>query len=165
MIVGGMYSNTRSLTVGEIMSFPVITASENDNIRSIANKMRKHDVSGIVIADESHVPIGIITAGDIAKRVAVSRKAFLFSKAKHVMTKPVHTITREKTLEEAARHMAENKIKSLCVVDEGKRLIGIITEGDITKNASYLIEVLNEMVRSGYTKNPETPEGLLEPEK
>jgi CBS domain-containing protein len=156
-----MYSNTRSLTVGEIMSFPVITSSANDNIRSIANKMKKHDISGVVIVDRENTPLGIITAGDIVRRAAVRRGAFLFAKAKHVMSKPVHSITREKALEEAARQMADNKVKSLCVVDGVGKLVGIITEEDITKNASYLIEVLNEMVRTGFVKKEGTAEGML----
>lgn len=156
-----MYSNTRSLTVGEIMSSPVVTGRENENIQSIAIKMKKHDISGVVIVDNENTPLGLVTSADIVKKVAVKKSAFLFSKAKHAMSSAL-TITRERTLEEAARQMADHKVKNLCVVDGKDKLVGIITEDDITRNASYLIEVLNEMVRSGFTKTETTVEGVVE---
>jgi len=146
-----MYADTRSLLVNDIMSFPVITGSEDESIKSIALKMKKHEVGGIVITDKENRPIGVITERDIVRRLlAGSKHTLFFTKAKHVMTKPVLTITKDKKLEDAARYMADNKVKRLCVVDENKKLIGIITEEDITKNASYLIDILNEMISTGY---------------
>ncbi|MEM3227641.1 MAG: CBS domain-containing protein [Candidatus Micrarchaeaceae archaeon] len=147
-----MYADTRSLLVNDIMSSPVVTAKEDESIRSIATKMKKYEIGSVVIVDKDNIPIGIITERDIVRRLlAGSKHTLFFTKAKHAMSRPVFTITKEKKLEEAARYMANNKIKKLCVVDENKKLIGIITEEDITKNASYLIDVLNEMISTGYT--------------
>jgi len=36
-------------------------------------------------------------------------------------------------------------------VDDKGSLIGIISEGDIVKNASYLIDVLKEIIETGYS--------------
>lgn len=157
-----MYAGDRSLTVGEIMSFPVITGKESDSIRSIAAKIKKHDINGVVIVDKDHTPLRVITSGDIVGGAMTKGKSFFFSKVKHIIRKPVHTITRERTLEEAARYMIDNKVKSICVVDGSNKLIGIITEDDITKNAGYLIEVLNELVRTGYTGRDGTVSEILE---
>ncbi len=148
-----MYADTRSLLVSDIMSSPVVTAREDESVKSIAAKMKAHEVGGIVVVDKSNAPIGMITERDIVRRLlAGTKRTLFFAKARHVMSKPLLTITKEKKLEEAARYMADNKIKRLCVVDGNKKLIGIITESDITKNASYLIDVLNEMISTGYTR-------------
>ena len=39
------------------------------------------------------------------------------------------------------------------MVDENGRLVGIISESDIIKNANYLIDVLKELLATGYTSD------------
>lgn len=150
-----MYSDTRSLIVNDVMSKPVITARPNDSIKSIAQKMNKYDINSVVIVDEKNSPIGIVTEGDIVKKLLTKKRNLLFAKASHVMSKPVITIKKDLTLEDAAKIMANKRVKKLCVVDEDNILIGIISEGDIVKNASYLIDVLKEIIETGYTERKE----------
>lgn len=147
-----MYSETRSLIVNEVMTFPVVTGSEKESIKGIAQKMKKHNISSVVIVNKENVPIGIVTQGDIIKRLLSKKRNLLFAKAKDVMTSPVIKITKEKKLEDAAKYMVEKKVKRLCVVDETDRLIGILTHEDVVKNASYLIDVLKEALNTGYTE-------------
>ncbi|MBI5196160.1 MAG: CBS domain-containing protein [Nitrospirae bacterium] len=52
-------------------------------------------------------------------------------KAKDMMTKDVITVKPEATVEELARLLIEHKISGVPVVDEGKKLIGIVTENDL----------------------------------
>jgi len=151
-LLESMYSDTRSLIVEDVMSRPVITARGDDSIKSIAQKMNKYGVNSIVIVDEKNIPIGIVTEGDIIRRLLSKKRNLLFAKASHVMSKPVVTIKRDLSLEDAARMMVNRKIKKLCVVDDKGSLIGIISEGDIVKNASYLIDVLKEIIETGYRK-------------
>ncbi len=49
------------------------------------------------------------------------------------MTEDVTTTTPDTPIEDAARLMADNKIGGLPVVDENKRVVGVITETDIFK--------------------------------
>jgi CBS domain-containing protein len=132
------------------MSKPVITAKPSESIKSIAQKMNKHNINSVVIVDDKNSPIGIVTEGDIIRRLLTKKRNLLFSKASHVMSKPVVTIKKELSLEEAAKIMVNKKVKKLCVTDENNTLIGIISEGDIVKNASYLIDVLKEIIETGY---------------
>ncbi len=145
-----MYSNTRSLIVNDVMSFPVITGKERDNIRSVATKMKKYNISAVVIVDDENKPIGIVTEGDIVQRLVSKKRGLLFTKARDAMTKPVITVKKDMSVDDAAKLMVSKKVKKLCVVDDESKLIGIVTEGDIVKNASYLIDVLKEMIETGY---------------
>ncbi|MCL4373823.1 MAG: CBS domain-containing protein [Candidatus Marsarchaeota archaeon] len=147
-----MYSTNNSVRVREIMSSPVVVASENESIKSIAQKMNKHNINSVIITDNSNVPLGMITERDIIGRLLAKKRNLLFAKAKHVMTKPVVTISKDTTLEEAAKLMSEKHIKKLCVLDENSKIAGIITESDIIKNATYLIEVLKNIIDTGYQK-------------
>ncbi|MEM3744822.1 MAG: CBS domain-containing protein, partial [Candidatus Micrarchaeaceae archaeon] len=122
-----MYTDNRSLLVKDIMSFPVITATAKESVKSIALKMKSKKISSVVIVDESNVPIGIVTQGDIVNKLIARTKNLLFAKAKNVMSSPVITIKGDVTLENAANTMAKNRIKKLCVTDNEGKLIGIIT--------------------------------------
>jgi CBS domain-containing protein len=147
-----MYSNTRSLLVDDVMSFPVVTAKEKDGIRAVAAKMQKHQIGAVVIVNKLNEPVGIITHGDIVRRVVTRKRSLLFTKAKHAMSKPIIAVNKDEKLEDAARLMVNRKVKRLCVIDRSNRLIGIVTDNDIMKNSSYLIDVLNEMINTGYIK-------------
>lgn len=142
-------TEARSLAVRDIMSYPVVTAKETASIREIAKLMKKHNVDAVVIVDKSAIPSGIITEGDIVRRLVSAKRNLWFVKASHAMSRPLITVGKEMPIEDAARYMAEKKIKKLCVVDSGK-LVGMITTEDITKNASYLINVLQEVIHTGY---------------
>ena len=148
------YSDKRSLVVNEIMSFPVITAEEKTSIKAVARKMKDHDIDTIVITNKVGEPIGMITEGDIVRRLLSKKRNLWFSKAKHVMSKPVLTIGEYVKVEDVAKYMVEKKVKRLCVVNGERKLKGIVTQTDIIKNASYLIDVLREIIETGYS-NPE----------
>ena len=144
----------QSLRVHEIMSFPVVTANVNDDLKRILTKMLKHEIASVVITDKSGSGTGIITQGDIIRFFASSNtKSNLFStKAKELMSTPLIFIDGDTELEAAAKRMVEHKVKKLCVRDANNNLIGMLTDNDIMKNASYLIDVLIEMVETGYIK-------------
>lgn len=148
----------RSLTVSEIMSSPVVTAKEKTSIREIAKLMGKNRIDAVVVVNKLNEPIGMVTGGDIVRKLVSKTRNLLFSKAKHIMSKPVKTITKHMKLEEAARYMATHKIKKLCVVDDSNKVAGILTSSDITKNASYLIDVLEEIIGTGYVGGEATEE-------
>jgi len=152
-----MYSDTRSLIVNDVMSKPVITARRKESIKSIAQKMNRYGINSVVIVDEKNAPIGIVTEGDIIRRLLSKKRNLLFAEALHVMSKPIVTVKRELPLEDAARIMVNKKIKKLCVVDDNGSVVGIISEGDIVKNASYLIDVLKEIIETGYSERKGEP--------
>ena len=149
-----MYSNTRSILVNDIMSQPVVTATENERIKNIAVKMDHHRVGSVVIVNHAGEPVGIITKGDIVRRLVTKKRnmlrMMLFTKSRNAMSAPILTVDRGKKLEDVAKFMVQRKVKRLCVVDEQKRLIGIVTDNDIMRHSSALIEVLNEIIDSGY---------------
>jgi len=58
--------------------------------------------------------------------------------AKDIMTKNVITVTPEATVEELARLLMEHKISGVPVVDDNKKLIGIVTENDLIRKNKRL---------------------------
>jgi acetoin utilization protein AcuB len=93
------------------------------------------------VIDENGKLVGIITASDLelffstAPSPGVVKRQF---RVDQVMKSPVHTVSPDYPLEEAARLMMQHKIGGLPVVDDEK-VVGIITESDII---SQLVETL-----------------------
>jgi CBS domain-containing protein len=142
-------TEVRSLNVRQIMSKPAVTATEKTSIRDIARMMGKHRIDSVLITNKKNEPVGIITEGDIVKRLVSAKRNLWFVKAKHVMTKPVLTTAENVRLEDVAKHMANKRVKKLCVLDENGKVSGMVTTEDITKNAGYLIDVLEEIIETG----------------
>lgn len=148
------------IRVYEVMSFPVVTAFEDDTIKSIALKMLQHKIGSVVVTDRNNKETGIITQGDIVRFFATAKpNEDLFNlEAKELMSSPLVYIGGDKELDVAAKKMVDYKVKKLCVRDADRKLAGMITDNDIMKNASYLISVLASMVNTGYALDAEVAE-------
>ncbi|MGC8629099.1 MAG: cyclic nucleotide-binding/CBS domain-containing protein [Candidatus Micrarchaeia archaeon] len=139
-----------NIPIREIMSSPVISATEKASIKEIAKKMKAHDIDTVVIVNKNNEPIGLVTEGDIVRRLLSKKRNLWFTKAKHVMSSPVYTAHEEMGIEDVAKYMAAKKIKRLCIVDEKGKLTGIVTQTDIIENTNYLIGLLKELLEAGY---------------
>ena len=65
-----------------------------------------------------------------------------------VMTSQIVTAMPQTTVQDAAKLMINNRISGLPVVDEDRRLVGVITEGDLLRRA----ETGTERQRSGWSE-------------
>ncbi len=141
-----------TILVHEIMSRPVVSADTSDSILGIAKKMKRNRVGAVVIFDYAD-PVGIITERDLVRRVIANSIPKASTRAKDIMSKPLITISGAETLEHAAEFMVKKRIKKLGVVDEVGRLVGVVSESDIIRNANYLIDVLKELIATGYMED------------
>jgi CBS domain-containing protein len=77
--------------------------------------------------------------------------------ARDVMSRDVVTVTRDTTVQEVARLLTEHGISGVPVVDEGRRVVGIVSEGDLIYQDKKLhkpafIEILGGVI---YLENPQ----------
>jgi CBS domain-containing protein len=84
---------------------------------------------GSVIVTKDGKPFGIVTHSDIV-RWAGLRQKLLDVKLEGSVSRPLITVGRGATVEEAAKVMVKNQIHKLPVVDGG-RLLGIVTITDL----------------------------------
>ena len=114
----------------------MITASPDDSINDILQKMQINFVKHIVI-EVNNKPVGIVTERDINKFLENDKtvRALEEISIKQVMKKDPVTITEGSTgvLSQAAKLMTILKIGSVIVVEPNGNLVEIITKRDITK--------------------------------
>lgn len=112
--------------VKDYMSAHVTTVGPGDTLEDITNMIRKtyHDCFPVV---KNGNIIGIITSWDIIQR----RKS---RKVRDIMTKEVVVTYPESNLTDVARVMFRRGLSKMPVVDENKKLVGIVTTTDVIRS-------------------------------
>jgi len=123
-IISGFLSE---ILVRDVMTPFVAKIGEESGINEAAKLMLEEDVTHLSVVTGNNKLIGIVTAWDISKAVALK-----CSKLEDIMTKDVITTSPDAQIELAAEKMKEYNISSLPVVDEEGRVIGIITTDHIS---------------------------------
>lgn len=132
------------MLIKEVMNRDVIAAKPEMSVREAAKVMSKYHIGSLIVLEEEKIA-GIITEGDILRKVIVEGKDLDETRIKEIMTENVITITPDKTIDDAVKIMTEKKIKKLPVVDNDK-LIGIITASDIMVVEPKLIEAIAGLI-------------------
>jgi len=115
-------------------------------ISDIAKLMRQRDIGSIPIGENDQL-IGMVTDRDIVCK-GLTQNGFDASRAKarDVMTKGIHCCREDDDLAKAIHHMEELKVRRLPVIDQSKRMVGMLSLGDVGHAASS--DLLTECVRS-----------------
>ena len=121
------------MKVSECMTRDVKIASPRQTIREAAQMMADCD-AGILPVGENDRLVGMITDRDIALR-AVGRNLPPDTPIRDVMSKEVLYCYEDEEIEHVAGNMGDQQVRRLPVLTREKRLVGIISLGDLAKNA------------------------------
>ncbi|MHC1584910.1 MAG: homocysteine biosynthesis protein [Candidatus Syntropharchaeia archaeon] len=113
--------------VRDVMIRDVITIEEGASIKDAAEVILKGEFTHLPVVAKDGKLVGIVTAWDISK-VAIGD----YKRIDEIMTKKVITAEKDEYVDIAARKMEKYNISALPVVDEGRKVIGIITSNNIS---------------------------------
>jgi CBS domain-containing protein len=105
-------------------------------LSEIASKMRELDIGAIPVGENDRL-VGMITDRDIACRAVANGKDCSKLKARDVMTKGIVYCSDSEELDDALRIMEQKKIRRLPVINGNKRMVGMLSLGDIAHAASH----------------------------
>jgi CBS domain-containing protein len=141
------------MRVSDVMTQPVISVRGDDELANVIPLMIRNKISGFPVVDDCGTVIGIMSEGDLLRRVelgSVSHKDGFWTKlftptngaeryrrvngrhVRDVMTENAVTVESHDTLADAARLMQQFKTKRLPVLKDGE-LVGMITRADFVK--------------------------------
>lgn len=114
--------------------------------------MGKRRISAVLVVSAGR-PVGIVTAKDYGRRVALSKLDPEHTRVSAIMTTPVTTVTSCATVSEAMAIMAERHIRHLPVVDGGQ-IAGIVSIGDLARSViaeqAFAIDQLHAYIGQKY---------------
>jgi CBS domain-containing protein len=122
------------MQVSEIMTRSVELIEPDTTLRDAACRMRDADVGALPVGADDRL-IGMVTDRDIAVRGVAMSRAPERTPVREVMSGGVAYCYEDESLEEAARKMAQFKLRRLPVINHDKRLVGMVALGDIARSA------------------------------
>lgn len=117
------------MKVSEAMTREVRLARPDQSIREIAQLMGELDI-GAVPVEENDRLVGMITDRDIAVR-AIAEGRGPDTKVREVMTSDIKYCFDDQSIDEVTRNMGDLQVRRLPVVNRDKRLVGILSLGDL----------------------------------
>jgi CBS domain-containing protein len=117
------------MRVAEIMTRDMRVARPDQSIQEAARMMADVD-AGIMPVGEGDRLVGMITDRDIAVRAVAEGKGPQ-TQVREVMSPEVKYCFEDEDTDAVARNMAEIQVRRLPVVNRDKRLVGIISLGDL----------------------------------
>jgi CBS domain-containing protein len=134
------------MTVGDVMTTKVLAVAPDTDFRKIATTFRENRVSACPVVNDAGQVLGVVSEADLLHKAAetdfpagpIRLQWKLSEKSKatavtadQLMTSPAVTIHADAPVTAAARAMQDRSLKRLPVVDEGDKLIGIVSRVDV----------------------------------
>jgi CBS domain-containing protein len=156
------------MNISEIMTKKVVTLKHTDTIKDAIIKFAQYHISGAPVVDDENNVVGIVSEADILKTLRTRykelklvfrsipmmsvyftehpKKKGLSEALKEVYNSPlskimktdVVTINTTDLVEDAIPLMTSKKVNRLPVLDTNKKLVGIVTRGDIIAGLSKI---------------------------
>jgi len=101
--------------------------------------MQEHDVGALPVGENDRQLVGMVTDRDIAVRGVADGKDISKLTARDIMTKGVISCQASDTAIHAAHIMETKQVRRLPVIDDSKRMVGMLTLGDISHATSHRI--------------------------
>ncbi|MEJ1201817.1 MULTISPECIES: CBS domain-containing protein [unclassified Streptomyces] len=134
--------------VCDLMSDAVVRVQRGTPFKEIAHLLQEYDITAVPVVDEENRPVGVVSEADLLQKMwggdhdrspeggegprPAGGKASA-TDAAGLMTSPAVCARESWSVVDAARVMARHGIKRLLVVDEGGRLIGVVSRSDLLR--------------------------------
>lgn len=132
-----------SIPIEAVMQKGVVVLDSSKSALDAAKTMEKNQIGSVIVVEKGKA-IGIVTERDLVRRVLAAKKKPTV-KLKQILSSPLRVAKPEQDIKEAVLAMKKYKIKKLAVVDDQGRLVGIVTDSDITRAMPGMIDILQEI--------------------
>jgi CBS domain-containing protein len=123
----------------DVMTKLVLTVSRHVTLRELEHLLETHDFNGFPVVEGHHL-LGIVTKFDFLKNFVFTPSTvfphyddLMKRTVEEIMTRNVCTVHPTTPLTRVLQMMVETRDKSLPVVDDKNRLVGIISRGDTVR--------------------------------
>ncbi len=122
--------------IKDIMSKDVEVVSQEASLQTVAKKMQVRDCGCVVVVKNDRL-VGMITDRDLALRCVAKGHDPDGTTAETVMTPDILYCWDTDTADDVARNMGKNKVRRLPVLNADKRLVGMVSLGDLASHTNH----------------------------
>jgi len=110
----------------------VFSVGPSASVHAALEIMEQRGVGALVVTEEGQL-VGIISERDFAREMITAEKGPKEILVSDIMTTKVITVTPDKTMGDCMSMMTDKRIRHLPVLDDGGRLVGLISIGDVVR--------------------------------
>jgi len=121
------------MRVSEAMTREVRVASPGQSIRDVAKIMAEIDAGSMPVGDNDRL-VGMITDRDIAIRAVALGKGPETPVSEVMSSDQVLYCYEDEELDHVAKNMSQQQVRRLPVVNREKRLVGIVSLGNLAQS-------------------------------
>lgn len=115
----------------DIMQKNVITIELEKTAQYASTILKDNDISFLVVVEDSK-PVGIVSERDIVRKIVAENKEASKIQLESIMSKKFKWVEPNSSIESAVQKMLNNNIRRLVVL-ENEKLVGVITQTDLTE--------------------------------
>ena len=120
------------MKIKDVMTKSADWISPDTTLAQAAQKMQSEDI-GFLPVGENDKLIGSVTDRDIVIRAVAQGKDPNTTKVRDVMTAKMYYCFDDQSVDEICDNMADIKVRRLPVVNRDKRLVGVVSLGDLSQ--------------------------------
>lgn len=142
------------MQVSDVMTREVECTRPDATLREVAGRMSDLEVGPMPVCDNDRL-VGMITDRDITVRAIAEGSDPDKTHVRDVMTQGMFYCFDDQEVAEAAQKMKDKQVRRLAVLDRNKRLVGIVSLGDLAIGAhddemvGETLEAVSESQRAG----------------
>jgi len=123
------------MKIKDLMHKDVKSCSIQDPLNAAARQMWENDCGCVPVLDDNFHVIGIVTDRDICMAAYFQNRPLTEIRISDAMSNQIFSCHDDDAIEAAERAMREHQIRRLPVIDEGGRILGILSLNDIALQA------------------------------
>jgi CBS domain-containing protein len=123
--------------VRQVMTANVVTVTPSMSVVEVAKEMIAREKGPLPVVEGGRV-VAMVTDRDLVARVVAASRDPNTVRCEEIATRDLVTIRPDQDLRAARRLLAQHQLDRLLVVEEGDRLVGIISEADIRQDEGPL---------------------------
>jgi CBS domain-containing protein len=129
------------LTVDELMTRELVTLKEDDDVVRGDDLLAEHDIRHLPVVKEGRL-VGLVSHRDLIRALARHERSPGAPpvQVRDIMTRSPETLKPRSSVREAIHKVLDRKFGCVPVVEDGDRLVGLITETDLIRLADRLLD-------------------------
>jgi len=124
----------------------VITVRRDQTVLDLSERLRKERIGAAIVSMDGHTIEGIVSERDIAYAVAAHASRLPTVLVETIMTKVVVVCSPDDTVNEVMSVMTKQRFRHI-PVQEGEKLVGIISIGDVMKHRLSEVQLEADVLR------------------
>jgi CBS domain-containing protein len=120
------------MLIKEVMTHDVDTIAPDTTVEVAARHMRDRDIGSLPVGENDKL-VGMVTDRDIVLNAVATARDPSTTTARDVMSPKLLYCFDDQSVEEVLTNMGDVQVRRLPVVNRDKRLVGIVSIGDLAK--------------------------------